>query len=75
MESKPKKELVRIVADKDGNVCFDSTGKAAGRGVYLCHDQGCFQAARKKRAIGRSLDLSIPEERLEQLFQELSKNE
>ena len=32
-ESKPKKELVRVVRDKDGAVSLDLTGKKAGRGL------------------------------------------
>jgi len=71
MESKPKRELIRIVADKDGHISIDPTGKAAGRGVYLCPSQECFAQARKKRAIKRSLEIEIPEERLDQLFEEL----
>ena len=75
MESKPKRELIRIVSDKDGNVTLDATGKAQGRGVYLCPDRGCFAAARKKNGLSRSLGLSIAQERLDQLFEELENYE
>lgn len=75
MESKPKRELIRIVSDKEGNLSVDVTGKAQGRGVYLCHNSKCFQMARKKKAIGRSLDMTISEERLEDIFQELTAHE
>lgn len=34
-ESKPKRELCRIVKDKDNNICFDSTGKKNGRGAIF----------------------------------------
>jgi predicted RNA-binding protein YlxR (DUF448 family) len=71
MVSKPKRELIRIVADKDGNVSMDLTGKAAGRGVYLCNNQECFAQAKKKRAIKRSLEIEISEEKLNALFEEL----
>jgi predicted RNA-binding protein YlxR (DUF448 family) len=54
MESKPKRELIRI-ADFDGEVRQDKTGKANGRGVYLCRDMACFDKARKKKAISRGL--------------------
>ena len=75
MESKPKKELVRIVADKEGRISIDPTGKAAGRGVYLCPKQECFVLARKRRAIKRSLEIEISEERLDQIFEELKEYE
>ena len=34
-EMKPKKELVRIVRSKEGEVSIDLTGKKSGRGAYL----------------------------------------
>ena len=35
-ESKPKKELVRVVRAQDGTVSLDLTGKKPGRGAYVC---------------------------------------
>ena len=72
MESKPKKELIRIVADEEGNLHPDLTGKANGRGVYLCPSAACLALAKKKRAISRSLDLNVTEEQMAALFEELS---
>jgi predicted RNA-binding protein YlxR (DUF448 family) len=54
MESKPKHELLRI-AGFNGAVKPDPSGKANGRGVYLCRDMACFEKARKKKAISRGL--------------------
>ncbi len=75
MQSKPKRDLIRIVGDKEGNVRLDLTGKAQGRGVYLCPDSGCFRTARKKQAISRSLGRKVPEEILDGIFTELEKYE
>ena len=75
MQSKPKKELIRIVGNKDGNVMLDITGKAQGRGVYICPDSSCFKIARKKQAISRSLSMTIPSEKLDAIFEELEKYE
>ena len=47
MESKPKKELIRI-AGYEGQVALDPTGKAKGRGVYLCPNAECLAKAKKK---------------------------
>ncbi|MDR0357029.1 MAG: YlxR family protein, partial [Clostridiales Family XIII bacterium] len=41
MESKPKRVLMRLAA-VDGKPTFDPTGKANGRGVYLCGNAECF---------------------------------
>ncbi|MEG0340263.1 MAG: YlxR family protein, partial [Oscillospiraceae bacterium] len=35
-ESKPKKELVRVVKSPDGEISLDLIGKKAGRGAYVC---------------------------------------
>ncbi len=75
MQSKQKRELIRIVGSKDGAVSLDATGKAQGRGVYLCPDSQCFRLARKKNAISRSLGMKIPEETLDEIFEELEKYE
>lgn len=74
MDSKPKRELIRIVAD-NGVPKIDPTGKANGRGIYLCPDAECFIKARKKKAIGRGLDMTIGEQELDHLFKELSEYE
>ena len=70
MESKPKNELVRI-ACYEGNVSFDPTGTAKGRGVYLCPSEDCFARAKKKKALQRSLGTDISNEQIEQLLQEI----
>ncbi len=75
MESKPKKELIRVVGDKEGNITLDVTGKAQGRGVYLCPNSECFKIARKKQAISRNLSMTISPEKLDEIFEELEKYE
>lgn len=70
MESKPKKELIRI-AGYEGQVCLDPTGKAKGRGVYLCPNGQCFAKAKKKRALSRSLGMEIPEEQMKKLEKDI----
>lgn len=75
MESRPKKELVRIVTDKEGNVVLDGTGKAQGRGAYLCPSRECFDSAKKKKAISRNLEIQITEKQLEDLYREFEQYE
>lgn len=74
MESKPKRELIRIVASDEGPK-IDLTGKANGRGIYLCPDPECFTKARKKKAIGRGLEIEIGEQELDNLFKELEEHD
>jgi len=74
MESKPKRELIRIVAD-NGIARIDPTGKANGRGIYLCPDKECHVKAKKKKAVCRGLNIRIGEQELDNLFKELSDYE
>ena len=74
MESKPKKELVRIAA-YEGVVSIDPTGKAKGRGVYLCPGAGCFAKAVKKKALSRGLEMEITQEQLNRFAQEFEGHE
>ena len=66
-ESKPKQELIRIVKNKENEVFIDNTGKANGRGAYLCRDTKCFDKAIKHRAIQRALSQDVPEETIDAL--------
>jgi len=53
-----KGDLVRIVRTQSGEVRLDPTGKAPGRGAYLCADAACWSKALKTRAVQRSLEIS-----------------
>lgn len=53
-----KAELVRIVRDPSGAVLFDRTGRAPGRGAYVCSEE-CFAAACKKRKLDRALKATL----------------
>ena len=55
-----KRDFVRIVRAPDGTVAFDATGRANGRGAYLCADGNCWQSALKKSSIERALGVSLP---------------
>lgn len=61
-EGKPKKELIRIVKNKEGAVGVDLTGKAQGRGAYLCPAVECLEKAVKSRALQRALECELSEE-------------
>lgn len=61
-ESKPKKELVRVVRAPDGSVSLDLKGKQPGRGAYVCPSKACLAKARKAKRFERALEVQIPEE-------------
>ena len=74
-EQKPKKELVRIVKSPDGEVSLDLTGKASGRGAYICNNAECLKKARKSHRIDKAFEMAIPDEVYEQMLTEISKDE
>lgn len=71
-EMKPKKELVRVVRSKEGEVSLDLTGKKPGRGAYLCKDLECLKKARKSKRIERVLETSISPELYDIMESEIS---
>jgi len=71
MESKEKNQLVRIAA-YEGVITVDTTGRAKGRGAYLCKDSSeCLEKAYKRRALERSLSVSVTEEQKNAIFDQL----
>ena len=57
-----KRELVRVVRSPEGEVSLDLTGKASGRGAYICKSADCLKKAQKSGKIARTLQVAIPEE-------------
>jgi hypothetical protein len=54
-----KRGLVRIVRTPQGSIEVDPTGKAAGRGAYLCRRRQCWQEALKREALARALRVKL----------------
>ena len=57
-----KNELLRIVKTKDGQFFVDKTGKANGRGAYICGSESCVKKLRKAKLLDRTFALAVPEE-------------
>ena len=53
-----KRTLHRIVRSPAGTVTYDPTGKAAGRGAYLCGQPECLDMAVRRRSIQRALKVT-----------------
>ena len=66
-EQLPKKELIRVVRNKEGEVFVDPTGKMNGRGAYLKKSLEAIEIAQKKAILKRSLEIDIPNEIYEEL--------
>lgn len=64
---KDKKELIRIVKNKDGIISVDRSGKAQGRGAYICDNVECLEKAIKSKRLDRAFGTKISDEIYESL--------
>lgn len=61
-EKLEKKDLIRVVKNKDGLVFVDESGKANGRGAYLKKSAEVIEKAQKSKVLDKILDTTIKEE-------------
>ena len=61
-EMKPKGEMTRVVRNADGEIKLDPTGKAPGRGAYVCNDPVCLKKVDGKKLLHKSFSSSVAEE-------------
>ena len=72
-EMRDKKDLIRVIKTSDGEIRLDTTGRANGRGAYICNSAECLKKAVKNRGLEKSLKAQIPEDILEQMNKELGE--
>lgn len=61
-EIKHKSEFLRIVKLADGNIFVDKTGKAQGRGAYVCQSEKCAIELKKRRRLDKQFKTKVPDE-------------
>ena len=67
MEKLEKKDLIRVVKNKEGEVFIDLSGKANGRGAYLKKDINVIKKCKKNKILDRKLEVDIPDSIYEEL--------
>lgn len=72
-EMKDKRELVRIVRNKEGEISVDFTGKKPGRGAYICKDTECLKKAQKAKRLSKAFSAPIDPEIYDTLRKELEE--
>lgn len=72
-EMRPKKELVRIVRSKEGEVSVDPTGKKSGRGAYLSKNKEAVLLAKKRNILSKHLEANIDETLYDELLDLIEK--
>jgi len=68
-----KRDLVRIVRTSDGHVEVDPTGKANGRGAYVCRTAECFEAAVRRKRIDSALRVRLMDDDIDRLRREFAQ--
>ena len=61
-QMKPKKEMTRIVKNADGEIFADFSGKAAGRGAYICSDAECMKKLQDKKLLHKAFSAQVSPE-------------
>ncbi|GLI84378.1 YlxR family protein [Rossellomorea marisflavi] len=72
-EMKPKKDMIRIVRSKEGEVSVDPTGKKSGRGAYLSKDRDIILQAKKKNTLANQLQAKIDDSLYDELIRLVEK--
>lgn len=61
-EKKDKRDLIRVVLNKNGDITIDKTGKLEGRGAYICDNIDCLEKVIKTKRLERVLNIKIEDE-------------
>lgn len=64
---KDKKDLIRIVKSKEGEINLDKTGKMPGRGAYICDNIECLDKAIKSKRVDRIFEKTVENKIYEKL--------
>ena len=64
---KTKKDLLRIVKNKENEISIDRTGKKEGRGAYICDNIECLEKLIKTKRLEKVFDMKISDEIYENL--------
>ena len=58
-----------MVRSPQGAVEVDPTGRANGRGAYVCRDAACIATAINRGTLRRALEIPVPPELQDELLQ------
>ena len=71
-EMKDKRELVRVVRNKEGEISIDLYGKKPGRGAYICRNVDCLNKAEKAKRLEKAFSAKIEPEIYEAMRKEIA---
>ena len=70
---KDKKDLIRIVKNKDNEIFLDRSLRANGRGAYICNNVECFEKVKKSKALERTFKMKVEDKVYKALEEELNE--
>ena len=70
-ETKDKRDLIRVVRTPAGTLIVDPTGKANGRGAYLCRQASCWEKGLSKQRLAQALKVTLSAEEVADLQAQL----
>ena len=68
-EKYDKKDLIRVVRNKELGVLIDDSGKVNGKGAYLKKDIEVINTEKKTKALQRALEVEIPDSIYDELIE------
>lgn len=64
---KDKKDLIRIVKNKQGEILLDKVGRLPGRGAYICNSSECLEKLIKSKRLEKNFEMKIEDTIYEEL--------
>ncbi|AEY65685.1 YlxR family protein [Clostridium sp. BNL1100] len=74
-EMKPKRELIRVVKNNEGEISIDLVGKKPGRGAYICRSADCLEQAIKAKRLEKAFETTIDMDIYHILKNQLEEND
>ena len=66
-----KVDMLRLVKNSSGEIFIDKTGKANGRGAYICNDTNCIEQIKKQKVLSKAFKCEVPLDVYQKLCEEL----
>ena len=68
-EMMPKRQLIRVVKNKEGEVTLDPTGKKSGRGDYIAVDVEIAKRAKEEKTFEKAFHVKLDDSFYDELIQ------
>ncbi len=69
-QEKPKREMLRVVRNAEGEIRLDFSGKLPGRGAYICNSEACVVKLGKYKLLNKNFSADVPAEVYDRIREE-----